>query len=154
MKPLLLGKSIWTMTISFLYCLTTGRVVSERRLALEERRKYVRIPATLDVRFRKIDAPPDQVHVAVTKNIGGGGVFIPTDITFPPETLIELSIALPGKSKRIESIGKVIWVKDEISDKGMGVEFFKIKKADRNEIISHAKRGGWYKTGRTSQTGE
>jgi len=101
-----------------------------------ERRQYKRIDAHLVTSIRKKSVTPDQQQkiIATIKNISPVGVFISTEISFPAETILEIRFKLDRDTKEIETIGVVRWISGARGQKGVGVQFVKVRPSDQERI--------------------
>ena len=88
---------------------------------------------------------PDNKHFeSITCEVGGGGLFIETQL--PPEvgSTLELELILPEDSgKPIKAQGKVAWIrpKDEhyVFFAGMGIQFTEISEEGRARVLTMVK---------------
>lgn len=106
----------------------------------EEKRRFVRLSASVDVNYTKKEAVLEEKSLR-TKDISAGGICI---ISFEPlqeSGLLDLKISIPEEASPINAVGRVVWVKEFIIgdiSKGkrydVGVEFIKISGEDRNKI--------------------
>lgn len=73
-----------------------------------EKRKYKRVPANYTLCCREIGKVSDLVHHGRTVNASPGGLYFRTNSSSLAEgTLVELELAVPPKSGRLEKPGKV-----------------------------------------------
>jgi len=89
----------------------------------KERRRDVRIPKTLNVKYI-IEKRPRSLKSSSTKNIGGGGILIETEEKLSVETFLELEISVPGRQKSVLADGKVVWVKEVANTNPEGKRMF------------------------------
>ena len=89
----------------------------------EERRRYIRVDATLLVRY-EIEKKPRLTASVLTKNIGTGGILIETSEKLPIETLLGLEIDVPDQRKPIIADGKVVWIKERPETDHAGKRMF------------------------------
>jgi uncharacterized protein (TIGR02266 family) len=95
----------------------------DKRLPPGERRRHIRFPVCLAVKFRK-ESPNE--YKSFILNMSEGGVFIQTDEPLPVGTKILIQLYIPPQVKVLsEFIGKVTWVNadDSRPPKGMGINF-------------------------------
>lgn len=64
-----------------------------------------------------------QVHVARTRNMSLGGVFIETDLALPYAARIPMRFRVPTLPDLIEVAGQVRWCESKGDVKGVGVRF-------------------------------
>jgi len=98
-----------------------------------DRRKSPRTEVVIPVDYSTVDA----FFSEFTTNINEGGMFIGTDQPYPVETLVTLSIRLPGSEEPCEVTGRVVWVReaaDADGPRGMGIEFETLDDLARSRI--------------------
>jgi c-di-GMP-binding flagellar brake protein YcgR len=104
----------------------------------EERRKFVRLSASVIVDYKVIDT--QSVKTTQTKNISAGGICIIVYEEIEPETILDLKIYLPDDSSPIQAKGRVVWKKeftfssDPRARFDIGIEFLEIESFDRERI--------------------
>lgn len=110
---------------------------------MEERRKFVRLNANVDVKWAKITPDKESASgdLSTTKNISGGGICLTMyGKNVDVGDLLDMEIDLPTK-KTIRVKGRVAWVGEfEIvggrheKSYDVGIEFLEINEEDRIEI--------------------
>lgn len=116
----------------------------------EERRRYVRLNALVDVTYnRHPHKPQEESSLRVSKNISKGGICLIVYEEFKKDDLLDLKIYLPETKIPVEAQARVAWVAEfSIGDKigkryDLGVEFIKISDSDIDRIdryvFSHLK---------------
>lgn len=75
----------------------------------KERRKYVRLKATVAVKYTVI-GKPGEVKV-FSKNIGAGGLCITTEEQLTVDTPLQLELKIPDLKNPIRALGRVVWQK-------------------------------------------
>lgn len=111
----------------------------EQEGPFKERRKYVRLQATVQVNY-KIIGKPGAVEV-FSKNISAGGLCVVADKELSPDTPLQLEIKIPDLKAPIQAIGRVVWQNDigtgdakSIGQFETGIEFTGISDFDRFNI--------------------
>ncbi|MFC1593742.1 flagellar brake protein [Candidatus Omnitrophota bacterium] len=108
----------------------------------EERRKFVRLNAAVDVQYTvlKNDSSKNRKK-ARSRNISAGGICIISYEEIPIGTTLALTIYFPNEAFPIMCKGKVVWAKpfkvgneEPRFDVGVGIEFFDINETDRKKI--------------------
>ena len=107
-----------------------------------EKRKYIRLHASIGVSYRLIGkdkkATPD---LSIVKNIGGGGVRIFAKGDLRNGDLLELDIQIPHLSDPIRAIGEVVWFNalksKEREFREAGVRFREIAPKDLHHILEY-----------------
>lgn len=130
-----LGSVSWDAVIDFIQS-SVKEARSHRAL-----RNFPRSRLAAKVRY----STPDNKHFeSITCEVGGGGLFIETQL--PPEvgSLLELELILPEDSaKPIPARGKVAWIrpKDEhyVFFAGMGIQFTEISEEGRARLLAMVK---------------
>ena len=111
----------------------------------EERRRYRRYDAAVDVRFRELRpmGEDDPLHRGQTMNISHTGLFIKTNCFFRLGTLLELHVDVLTPENELRELAitaQVAWISFEDSLPGMGVEFKDIDDELRRVLLAHAYR--------------
>ncbi len=103
-----------------------------------DRRKELRIPANLRVKYRS-----GQTFINnYINNLSSGGVFVSTPKPLPLDSIIKLHLVFEDKGQEIEVEGKVVWESTEkvplkdITRPGMGIKFIRMSDEAR-EIIDN-----------------
>ena len=110
---------------------------------MEEKRKYVRLDASIKVSYRILKGPEVR-HEALSRNIGGGGIRFPVEERLKKDSLLELEIDLPNGAGPIEALGQVVW-REELLTKGegkkehfdVGMKFVRINPSDRERLLKY-----------------
>lgn len=124
---------------------------------MQERRKFVRLNTSVDVKWAKITQESKGVlsDLSVSKNISGGGICLTVyGRSVDIGDLVYMEIDLPAK-EIIKVKGRVAWIGEFEIVGGryekrydLGIEFLEIKEKDRGEIdqfvfsIASKKSGG------------
>jgi len=114
----------------------------------QEKRKFVRLSALVDVVYNKRAATAKEM--SLTRNISQGGICLIAYDELNEQDVLDLKLYLPEDNTPIQAIGKVVWVKEFIIgsiEEGkrfdVGIEFMDIKEEDANRvnkyIFSHIK---------------
>ena len=111
----------------------------EEEKAFEERRKYVRLQASVEVKYTVI-GKPGTIKVS-SENISAGGLCIITEEELAADTPLQLEIAIPDLKDPIHALARVVWQqKFEATAKqpkayfNTGIEFTGISDFDRFNI--------------------
>lgn len=73
-----------------------------------EKRKYNRVPITLDLTCRKVDSPDEKLYTGSTVNISPGGLYFETaSDAFKPGWLINVELAIPPTAGLLEFGGRI-----------------------------------------------
>ena len=139
-----LGTVSWESVIDFIQ----GNVKETR--SHQAARNYPRGRLAAKVRYVTTD---HKQFDGVTCEIGGGGIFIETNL--PPKlgTALALELVLPDNpTAPISAQGKVAWIRPHeeryVFFPGMGVQFIEISEAGRERLLTmvktldHARKGG------------
>ena len=138
-----LGAVSWEAVIDFIHA-SAKEVRSQRAV-----RDYPR--GRLAAKVRYVTSDDKQVD-SVTCEIGGGGIFIETNL--PPKlgTVLALELILPDNpTAPISAQGKVAWIRSHeeryVFFPGMGVQFTEISETGRERLLNmvksldHARKG-------------
>jgi Tfp pilus assembly protein PilZ len=74
------------------------------------------------------------------RNLSGDGVFIKTKNPLPVASTLAIQATLPGDSETLDIEGRVVWIKINVPDAGMGIEFTKISMQQQEKITSFVER--------------
>lgn len=104
---------------------------------LKDRRKYIRMQAALDFRYRAKDGKwPEQE--SVTRNISPGGIRGLIDKRIKRGDWIEMDISIPTIGRSISAVAKVIWTADEKDDRiDVGLKFEQIDPQAKNMYLEY-----------------
>jgi len=73
-----------------------------------EKRKYNRVPITLDLSSRKVGSPDERLYTGSTVNISPGGLFFETTIdAFKTGSLIKVELSIPPTAGLLEFGGRI-----------------------------------------------
>jgi len=106
----------------------------------EERRRFVRLSALVDIVYDKRDSLKHK-KLTLAKNIGRGGICLIVYEELKKSDLLDLKIYLPESKTPINAVGRVVWVKEFIIGDistgrrfDAGIEFIEIDKEDAKII--------------------
>jgi c-di-GMP-binding flagellar brake protein YcgR len=122
----------------------------EQKQPFKERRKYVRLEASVEVHYTVIGQPG--AIEAFSKNISAGGLCITAKEEIVSETPLQIQIRIPDLKDPIRALARVVWQKKreaavEGSETGYdtGIEFTGISDFDRFNInryvLNHTEPG-------------
>lgn len=113
---------------------------------MEERRKFLRFEAPVDIRYSLSEKAVEGISRGRNFSREGIGLYLKEKIH--RGTVVELEIELPDEIVPIFATGKVVWVKEaEEQRKGdfiVGVELIKISSFDKSRILEYA-YNRWHK---------
>ncbi|MBL7085018.1 MAG: PilZ domain-containing protein [Candidatus Omnitrophica bacterium] len=111
----------------------------EQQKPFKERRKYVRLKATAEVKYTVI-GKPGEIKV-FSKDISAGGLCIVHEEELPANTPLQLEIKIPDLKDPIFALARVVWQQRMEAASGepkvyynTGVEFTGISDFDRFNI--------------------
>jgi len=113
--------------------------MSEKETKIQERRKFVRLNASVEVYYTLVGEESEKQEQTVTKDISAGGICL---IVYEPikiGNILSLRIYLPDNEPFILTKGKVVWTKSfniagEKERYDVGIEFVSIGEADRKRV--------------------
>ncbi len=106
------------------------------------RRELLRIDAKVEVEFNNFE----QFYREYTKNLSKGGIFIKTSNVLKPQSILEISLKLPGVNRPLSLVGEVVHViEPELAsghgwDPGMGVHFVDFEESIQRVIEQYIAR--------------
>lgn len=122
--------------------LPTITIKHPRQIERIQRRKYLRLPATIPVTYRVLNNPEkSDVYHSFTLDISGGGVLICSPVCLSYNDKLDITLALPQKGE-INVVGRVLRIEERIDKKSrirsylLGIEFLEINEPDRDKIIA------------------
>lgn len=111
----------------------------EEKQSFRERRKYVRMETSVEVKYTVI-GKPGAIEV-FSKNISAGGLCISAGEELSKDTPLQIEIKIPDLKDPIRALARVVWQKKfEAPDKAQevrfdtGIEFTGISDFDRFNI--------------------
>lgn len=106
-----------------------GLFKAARGLAVQERRRYIRLPITLNVVCRA----GGKSFRARSVNLAQGGILLNGSSGTVAGDIVELEFALPGAPEPLRLLGKVAW---KVPD-GMALEFIEPEEAERQALLDY-----------------
>ena len=113
---------------------------------MEERRQFVRLSTQLHASYRVIELLNQPKRLALTRNVGGAGISLFTDVSLAAGTVLEVDVMFPSRRSLIHFTGEVMWsgplVLEGANDPPRafetGVRFLDIAPKDRAFIVQYA----------------
>ncbi len=108
-------------------------LLAKKDIVIEKRRQHPRFDARIKVGFKSIR----DFLWEYSEDISKGGIFIKTTKPMPLESIVQLKLYLPGKSREISVVGEVIYVVKEGEPQktpGMGLQLIDFDKEGKKEI--------------------
>lgn len=115
-----------------------------------ERRRYVRVKASVRVRYKVYhcfsETQSEEVCEGLTENISSGGIFLRSKLPkaeWIPELLtrrmvLALKIFLPTEQEPVKALARLAWIEGMKEDQkelwGMGLEFAEMSAEDKDRI--------------------
>ena len=93
-----------------------------RFLRVPVARSLVRVPITTPVRLRR----GDREFTGRARSVSRGGVFVETECDAPPGTEVELDFHLPDSGYAVSTSARVVWLREDESEEGMGLQFLRM----------------------------
>jgi|GEM_PF-1943135 c-di-GMP-binding flagellar brake protein YcgR len=104
---------------------------------MEERRKLVRLDASVKVNYRILTAV-NLASDSVSHDFSEGGVRIEVKEPIQPKTLLSLDLMLPGEKEPVKVKGEVIWMERYIKQLRpvyeVGIKFIDIDSNEKNKL--------------------
>jgi hypothetical protein len=107
-----------------------------------ERRRFLRLPASVSIKFRRISAGYITSRQKLTKDISIRGVRFLSDGFIPVSSYIKVSLSFEENLKPLEFICQVMWVKSLYNDESyeIGAQILEIDKENYKKIKSYIYR--------------
>lgn len=79
---------------------------------------------------------------ASTRNLTAGGLFLETERPLPPDTRLELVLALPGSGEEVKASGRVVHAVPYVGCEpaGVGVAFTALEETARIRLVAFLER--------------
>ncbi len=106
---------------------------------MRERRRYIRLDASLVVRYKILHGKLSEDQT-LSKNISSGGICVPLKERIPTGVHLDMEINLPTEKQPIKLIGEVVWQKEIPNERGgldTGIRYVKINILDRQKITNY-----------------
>ena len=103
------------------------------------KRIFYRFNLALDVRYRILESLKPY-EMTATQDMCESGIRINLPEQIEPETRLELTIKIPGETRPLMAIGRVVWVKKDAleSNFATGIHLVYIKEKDRQRFYKYA----------------
>ena len=109
---------------------------------MTEKRKFLRLHASIEVTYKKIKQHKRQKTIETrAENISGGGVCFVAKDDLRSGDLLDLEISIPGLADKIHAVSEVLWFKTtKEEDRGFreaGVRFRDISPQDLHQVLEY-----------------
>ncbi|UCB57203.1 MAG: PilZ domain-containing protein [Candidatus Omnitrophota bacterium] len=118
--------------------------MKEENRGFQERRKYLRFSAAVEVKYTII-GNPGAIKVS-SKNVGAGGLCLTLKEQLKVDSPLQLEIKIPDLKEPIRALGRVVWQKPAKTSGAQptvhfdtGIEFIGISNFDRFNINRYVK---------------
>ena len=104
-----------------------------------EKREFARIAADWDILYKIVDETA--MKTGKMKNVGGGGLLFEHEKPIPISSILDITLTLPSKKKKISAQAKVVRL--EVKESGtfdIGIFFTKIDPEDKKMILKYSKQ--------------
>lgn len=113
-------------------------------MAVDNRRRFIRIPARLNAQFTMIGSEPSRNILA--RNVSGGGIGFFTDTKLPRGTVLRVELKFPTRTRSVIFTGEVVWSGKLLLERGddhprgyeVGIRFINIDPDDLGFIVSYS----------------
>jgi hypothetical protein len=113
---------------------------------MEERRKFIRLPARLKANCWQLGT--EEPLGSSTRNVSGGGMSLITKARVAPGTVLGIEVHFPGRVAPVRFTGQVTWSGELILPEGergppqfeTGIRFLDIAPEDRALLLQAASR--------------
>jgi uncharacterized protein (TIGR02266 family) len=92
--------------------------------------RSLRVPIATPVRIRR----GDREYRGRARTLSRGGVFVETDCDAAPGTEVDLAFRLPETGFDVATTARVVWLRDDEADEGMGLQFLRMDGATSRRI--------------------
>lgn len=116
-------------------------------MAIEERRRFVRLPAHLSATYTVLGSRPHRA--SLTRNAGGGGIGFFTDAKLTKGLVLQVDVKFPTRPRPVTFTAEVVWSGKLILERGgeaprafeTGVRFLDIAPDDQTFIVQYSVSG-------------
>lgn len=114
----------------------------KRKFAHVERRRFLRLSTSVQIKFRRISNGCALGRQKLTKDISITGLRFLSDELIPVSSYLKANLIVKKNQKPIEFICRVVWVKSLYSDESyeIGAQIFQIDKENYKQIKSYIYR--------------
>ena len=107
-----------------------------------ERRRFLRLPASIRIKFRRISDGNVVGRQKLTKDISVGGIKFLSDEFIPVSSYLKVNLSFKEDLKPLEFICQVVWVKSLYNDESyeIGAQILEIDKENYRQIKSYIYR--------------
>lgn len=107
-----------------------------------ERRRFLRLPASMRIRFRRISNGDVIARQKLTKDISIAGIKFLSDEFMPVSSYLKVNLSFEEDLKPLEFICQVMWVKSLYNDESyeIGAQILEIDKENYKQIKSYIYR--------------
>lgn len=104
-----------------------------------QQRRYKRFKTNLLVGVKTLGSAKEEEKAGQATNISLGGIFLSTIYPFPKNTIVELTVKLPGTAgeETVKWKGIVRWVSNNPENPGNGIEFIEFGNIDKNKLTEY-----------------
>lgn len=102
-----------------------------------QQRRYKRFKTNLLVGIKTLGSAKESENTGKATNISLGGIFLSTIYPFPKDTILELTLKLPGTEETVKWKGIVRWVSNDPENPGNGIEFIEFGNTDKDKLASY-----------------
>lgn len=107
---------------------------------MDERRKFLRLDSPAIVRYKKVTRVVVKERT-LGKNVGEGGIRIPTREKLSLGAALDLEITLPYDPMVVYAQGEVAWIREDRTDSSrpfdIGIRFSNISDYDRKRLHTY-----------------
>lgn len=115
---------------------------------MRERRKFFRYNCLVEIKYRSLDGKIE--GYCFTKDLGEGGINLPSDRYIPPFNKLSLEIILPDADAKIVATGLIVWSRKNSCHwealYSAGLEFENIDASSARKLAMFANTHQWRKS--------
>lgn len=110
-----------------------------RKYISVEKRRFLRLPASIHIKFRKISDGNVAGRKTLTKDVAIAGIRFLSNEFLPVSTYIKVNLALKENIKPIEFICQVVWTRSLFNAESyeIGAQILEIDKENYKQIKSY-----------------
>ena len=121
----------------------TTHGLASKYWALRERRRYVRFKDEIKIRYNLLPNPHNP-SISKTADISKKGLCLVTYEKLKKKSYLNLELDVPGSSKPLKLLGRIMWLKELKNHDAagrrlfyIGIQYFKIKPESEAMLLMH-----------------
>jgi uncharacterized protein (TIGR02266 family) len=102
----------------------------------KEKRRFKRLVIRIPAQMAALEAEVLPLDTTIV-NLGPEGAYCEAPECLPQGTAVQVTFVLPDSNRQIQADSQVRWVQDDSDRKGMGVQFTRISKEEKDAVYRY-----------------